>query len=32
MNPEQALAYGIVDRVLRSEQDLPAKPAFLSAL
>jgi len=32
MNPEQALAYGLVDRVLRSEQDLPAKPAFLSAL
>ena len=32
MNPEQALAYGLVDRVLRSEQDLPAKPAFLAAL
>ena len=32
LNAEQALAYGIVDKVLRSEDDLPAKPTFLAAL
>lgn len=32
LNAEQALAYGIVDKVLRSEEDLPAKPSFLQAL
>ena len=32
MNPEQALAYGIVDKILKSEQDLPTKPTFLQAL
>jgi len=31
-NADEALAYGLVDRILRSEQDLPAKPAFLSQL
>lgn len=29
---EQAMAYGIVDKVLRSQDDLPAKPSFLSSL
>ena len=29
---EQALAYGIVDKILKSEQDLPTKPTFLQAL
>jgi ATP-dependent Clp protease protease subunit len=32
LNAEQALAYGIVDKILKSEDDLPAKPTFLSAL
>jgi len=32
LSPEQATAYGIVDKVLRSQDDLPAKPSFLSAL
>jgi len=32
LTPDQALEYGIIDRVLRSEDDLPAKPSFLSAL
>jgi len=32
LNPEQAVAYGVVDKILRSENDLPAKPTFLSAL
>ena len=29
---EQALAYGIVDKVLKSDEDVPLKPSFLSAL
>jgi ATP-dependent Clp protease, protease subunit len=33
LSPEDAVAYGIVDKVLKSEKDLPNKaPAFLSAL
>jgi len=32
LNAEQALAYGIVDKILKSEDDLPTKPTFLSAL
>ena len=32
LTPEQAQAYGIVDKVLRSEDELPTKPTFLSAL
>jgi len=32
MNADQALAYGLIDKILRSEEDLPAKPTFLSAL
>ena len=32
LSADDALAYGIVDRVLRSEDDLPAKPSFLNAL
>merc|ERR1712087_998574 len=31
-SPEQAMEYGIVDKVLRSQDDLPSKPSFLSAL
>jgi len=29
---DQAVAYGVIDKVLRSEEDLPAKPTFLQAL
>ena len=32
LNADQALAYGIVDKILKSEDDLPAKPSFLSEL
>lgn len=32
LNADQALEYGLVDRVLRSADDLPAKPSFLEAL
>jgi ATP-dependent Clp protease protease subunit len=32
LNAEQALAYGIVDKILKSEDDLPQKPTFLNAL
>ena len=32
LNADQALEYGIIDRVLRSADDLPAKPSFLEAL
>ena len=32
LNADQALAYGIVDKVLRSEDDLKGKPSFLEAL
>ena len=32
LNAEQALAYGIVDKVLKSDEDVPLKPSFLSAL
>lgn len=33
LSPEEAVAYGIVDKVLNSEKDLPNKaPAFLTAL
>jgi len=32
LEPDDALAYGIVDKVLRSAEDLPTKPSFLSAL
>lgn len=32
LNADDALAYGIVDKILKSEDDLPQKPTFLSAL
>jgi len=32
LNADQALAYGLIDKILRSEDDLPAKPTFLSSL
>jgi len=32
LNAEQALAYGLVDKTLMSEDDLPSKPSFLEAL
>ena len=32
LNADQALEYGLVDKILRSEDDLPQKPTFLSAL
>ena len=32
LNAEQALDYGIVDKILKSEEDLPSKPSFLAAL
>jgi len=32
LNAEQALSYGIVDKILKSEDDLPTKPAFLQEL
>jgi len=32
LNADQAKEYGLVDRVLRSEDDLPAKPSFLQSL
>merc|ERR1712228_798262 len=32
LTPEQALAYGVIDKVLRSQDDLPQRPSFLSAL
>jgi ATP-dependent Clp protease protease subunit len=32
LNAEQALEYGLVDKVLKSDADLPAKPTFLSSL
>ena len=32
MNAEQALAYGLVDKILKSEDDLPTKPQFLAQL
>lgn len=32
LSPQQALEYGLVDKVLQSEQDLVAKPSFLSSL
>lgn len=32
LNAEQALAYGIVDKILVSQDDLPTKPTFLQAL
>ncbi len=33
LSPEEAVEYGIIDKVLKSEKELPQKaPAFLSAL
>jgi ATP-dependent Clp protease protease subunit len=32
LDANQALEYGLIDKVLRNEDDLPAKPAFLSSL
>lgn len=32
LTPEEAMAYGIIDKVLASEEETPAKPSFLSAL
>jgi len=32
LEPEEARLYGIVDKVLKSQDDLPKKPAFLQAL
>ena len=32
LEPDEALAYGIVDMVLRSADDLPQKPSFLASL
>jgi len=32
LNADQALEYGIIDKILRSDEDLPAKPTFLQAL
>ena len=32
LNVQEALTYGIVDKILKSEDDLPAKPSFLEAL
>lgn len=33
LSPDDAVEYGIIDKVLKSEKDLPSKaPAFLSAL
>lgn len=32
LNADQALAYGIIDKILKSEDDLPQKPTFLEAL
>jgi len=32
MDAQQALNYGIIDKVLQNEDDLPAKPSFLSQL
>jgi len=32
LDASQALQYGLIDKVLQNEDDLPAKPSFLSAL
>jgi ATP-dependent Clp protease protease subunit len=32
LTADQALEYGIIDKVLRNEEDLPSKPSFLSSL
>merc|ERR1719453_2867738 len=32
LTPQEALEYGIIDKILKSEDDLPTKPTFLSAL
>ena len=32
LSADQAMAYGIVDKILKSEEDLPSKPSFLAAL
>merc|ERR1719382_607130 len=29
LTPEQALTYGVIDKVLRSQDDLPQRPSFL---
>ena len=32
LTPQEAVEYGMIDKVLKSETDLPAKPSFMSAL
>jgi len=32
LDAKQALSYGIIDKVLQNDDDLPAKPSFLSSL
>jgi ATP-dependent Clp protease protease subunit len=32
MDAQEALNYGIIDKVLQNEDDLPAKPSFLASL
>lgn len=32
LNADQALQYGLIDKILRSDDDMPVKPTFLSAL
>ena len=32
LDANQALEYGLIDKVLVNQDDLPAKPAFLSSL
>lgn len=32
LEPDQAVSYGLIDKVLRSENDLPQKPTFLGQL
>ena len=32
LNADQALAYGLIDKVLKSDADLPVKPTFLTEL
>ena len=32
LTPQEAVEYGMIDKVLKSETDLPVKPSFMSAL
>ena len=32
LDANQALQYGLIDKILQNEDDLPAKPSFLQAL